>query len=115
MAQVRLAAAVAAAIMAMSTLAVTGCSSRDSGSNVRGEATPAGEIVAKAEASSPMALWESAIGSIGWVVTLPFISPRDSTKNTAKVFESDLLEETFCHPVGEMDYQFDKPCLENEG
>lgn len=112
MAQVRLAAAVATAILAMSTLAVTGCSSRDLGSNVRGEAPSGGEMVADAAVSRPMTLWASAIGAIGWVVTLPFTLPADDVD---KVLVGDSLEDTFCHPVGEIDDTFDKPCIENEG
>jgi len=114
MARIRFAVAVTVVTIAMSTMAITGCSSRNLGSNVRGEAASDMEMVAKVDESSPMALWESAIGAISWVVTLPFTSPRASAENTAEVLEDDLLESTFCHPVGEMDYQFDKPCFEDE-
>ncbi len=115
MAQMRLVAAFAAATIAMGTLAVTGCSSRDSGSNVKGEAPSGGEMVADAAVARPMTLWASAIGAVGWVVTLPFTLPSGSAGDTAKAWVGDPLKYTFCRPIGEMEDNADEPCFKKEG
>ncbi len=114
MAQMRLAAAVAAATIAMGTLAVTGCSSRDSGSNIKN--TPeTTDIVADGAVVRPMTFWASAIGAIGWVVTLPFTLPSGSAGDTAKAWVGDPLKYTFCRPMGEMEDNADQPCFGNDG
>lgn len=86
MAQVRFAAAIAAATLAMSTLVVTGCSMRNSGSNVANtESFEAVEIVGSAKSARYMSLFASAMDAIGWVVPLPFNMQGES--------EQDSLEE----------------------
>jgi hypothetical protein len=116
MAQMKLAAIAAAATIAMGTLAGTGCSSRDSGSNVKnGEAPTGGEMVADAAVARPMTLWASAIGAVGWIVTLPFTLPSGSAGDTAKSWVGDPLKYTFCRPIGEMEDNSDQPCFGNGG
>jgi hypothetical protein len=83
MAQVRFAAAIAAATLAMSTLVVTGCSMRNSGSSVANtESLEAVEIVSSAKSARYMSLFASAMDAIGWVVPLPFNMQGESTQDS---------------------------------
>lgn len=115
MAHMRLAAAAIAATIALGTLAVTGCGSRETGSNVKGEEPSGGEMVADAAVARPMTLWASAIGAVGWVVTLPFTLPSGSAGDTAKAWVGDPLKYTFCRPIGEMDDNSEQPCFGKDG
>jgi|SaaInl7_135m_RNA_FD_contig_31_1812505_length_492_multi_3_in_0_out_0_1 hypothetical protein len=112
MAQMRLAAAAVAATIAMGSLAVTGCSARDTGRNYNsGEAPETGEMVADAAVVRPMTLWASAIGAVGWVVTLPFTLPSGSAGDVGKAWVGDPLKYTFCRPIGEMEDNPDAQCF----
>ncbi|MCP3668842.1 MAG: hypothetical protein GY814_00075 [Gammaproteobacteria bacterium] len=114
MAQIRLAVAVVAATIAMSSLTITGCSSRDTGKNYsNGEAPETGEMVADAAVVRPMTLWASAIGAVGWVVTLPFTLPSGSAGDVGKAWVGDPLKYTFCRPIGEMEDNSDERCFDN--
>ena len=117
MAQMRLAAAAVAVTIAMGSLAITGCTARDTGRNYSGgEAPTRGEMVADAAAVRPMTLWASAIGAVGWVVTLPFTIPSGSAGDTAKAWVGDPLKYTFCRPIGEMEDNPDAQCFaQNDG
>ncbi len=114
MAQIRLAAAVVAATIAMGSLGVTGCTARDTGKNYSsGEAPETGEMVADAAVVRPMTLWASAIGAVGWVVTLPFTLPSGSAGDVGKAWVGDPLKYTFCRPIGEMEDNPDDRCFDN--
>ncbi len=113
MAQMRLAAAVAAATIAMGTLAVTGCNSRATGSNVKGDEPSGGEMTADAVVARPMTLWAAAIGAVGWVVALPFTLPSGSAGDTAKAWVGGPLESTFCRPLGKIEE--DSTCFGGSG
>jgi len=113
MAQMRFAAAAVAATIAIGSLALTGCNARETGSNYRGEAPETGEMVADAAVVRPMTLWASAIGAVGWVVTLPFTLPSGSAGDVGKAWVGDPLKYTFCRPIGEMDDNSDERCFEN--
>jgi len=116
MAQMRFAAAAVAATIAMGSLALTGCSARDSGSNYKsGEAPTTGEMAVDAAVVRPMTLWASAIGAVGWVVTLPFTILSGTADDTAKAWVADPLKYTFCRPVGQMEDNADEPCIEKDG
>jgi len=117
MAQMRLAAAAVAVTIAMGSLAITGCTARDTGKNYSGGEPPTtGEKFADAAAVRPMTLWASAIGAVGWVVTLPFTIPSGSAGDTAKAWVGDPLKYTFCRPVGEMEDNPDAECFaSNDG
>jgi len=117
MAQMRLAAAAVAVTIAMGSLAVTGCAARDTGKNYSGGKAPTtGEKFADAAAVRPMTLWASAIGAVGWVVTLPFTLPSGSAGDTAKAWVGDPLKYTFCRPIGEMEDNPDAQCFaKNDG
>jgi hypothetical protein len=99
MAQVRLAAAVAATTIAMSTLAVTGCSLRDIGSNIdsSGDAATA-EIVASEHSDRYMNLFASAIDAIGWVVPLPFALQGQGPSDKVDARVSDVAVEATDKP-----------------
>lgn len=103
MAQMRLAAVTLAVTMAMGSLAVTGCTARDQGKNYSDEAPETGEMIADVAVVRPMTLWASAIGAVGWVVTLPFTLPSGSAGDVGKAWVADPLKYTFCRPVGEME------------
>ena len=115
MAKMRFAVAAVAATIAVGSLSVTGCASHESGSNVKGDAPSGGEMVADVAVARPLTLWASAIGAVGWVVTLPFTLPSGSAGDTAKSWIGDPLKYTFCRPAGEMEDNSDKPCFGGEG
>ncbi len=117
MAQIRLAAAAVAATIAIGSLAVTGCTARETGSNYsNGQVPETGEMVADAAVVRPMTLWASAIGAVGWVVTLPFTLPSGTAGEVGKAWVGDPLKYTFCRPVGEMDDNSDTECFaRNDG
>lgn len=109
--QKRLATAFAALSIAMVSMAGAGCSSRESGSNVKNDAVSREEKVLDAAVVRPMTLVSSAIGAFGWVVTLPFTLPSGSAGETAKSWVGDPLKYTFCRPIGDMEDNSDKSCF----
>lgn len=117
MAQIRLAAVAVAVTMALGSLAMTGCTARDTGRNYSSGTPPTtGEKFADAAAVRPMTLWASAIGALGWVVTLPFTLPSGSAGDAAKSWVGDPLKYTFCRPIGEMEDNPDAQCFaKNDG
>lgn len=48
----------------------------------------------------PLGLVGAAVGTVGWVLALPFTLPSGSSKETAKEWIGDPLEYTFDRPLG---------------
>lgn len=113
MAHMRFAAITVAISMAIGSLAVSGCTARETGRNYNGEAPATGEMVADAAVVRPMTLWASAIGAVGWVVTLPFTLPSGSAGKVGKAWVGDPLKYTFCRPIGEMEDNPDARCFDS--
>lgn len=91
MAQVRFAATIAAVTLAVSTLAVTGCSLRNSGSSVDNmDSYEAVEIAGRANKSRYMSLFVSAMDAISWVVPLPFNMQGEATQESVDARVSDV-------------------------
>ncbi len=117
MAQMKFAAITAAITIAMGSMAITGCTARDQGRNYSsGDAPETGETIADVAVVRPMTLWASAIGAVGWVVTLPFTLPSGSAGDLGKAWVGDPLKYTFCRPAGQMEDNADEPCFaKNDG
>jgi hypothetical protein len=91
MAQVRFAATIAVVMMALCTLAVTGCSLRDSGGGVKNmESYEAVEIAGGANHSKYMSLFVSAVDAISWIVPLQFTIQGETTRDSVDARVSDI-------------------------
>ncbi|MEJ2529823.1 MAG: hypothetical protein P8Z39_07055 [Gammaproteobacteria bacterium] len=112
MAQKRLAAVAVAATIAMGSMSIiSGCASNNNRMDSNREDPETGEMIADAAVVRPMTLWASAIGAVGWVVTLPFTLPSGSAGDVGKAWVADPLGYTFCRPVGEMEDNADSSCF----
>lgn len=115
MAQKRLAAVTVAATIAMGSISISGCATHNKQMDSSGEAPETGEMIADAAVVRPMTLWASAIGAVGWIVTLPFTLPSGSAGDVGKAWVADPLGYTFCRPVGYMDDNADESCFGGGG
>lgn len=94
MAQVRFAATLAAVTLAISTLAVTGCSLRNTDGSVDNmESFAAVEVAGSAKSGRYVSLFASAMDAIGWVVPLPFNTQGESVQDNLEVRFSDIAVE----------------------
>jgi hypothetical protein len=91
MAQVRFAATIAAVTIAVTVMAVSGCSLRSTGGNV--ESVEAVEVAASAKSGRYMSLFASAMDAIGWVVPLPFSMQGETAQDSLEVRFSDIAVE----------------------
>lgn len=51
----------------------------------------------------PLGIVGAAVGTVGWVLALPFTLPSGSSKEAAKEWIGDPLEYTFDRPLGNFD------------
>jgi hypothetical protein len=97
MAQVRFAATIAAVTIAVTVMAVSGCSLRSTGGNVGNvgnmESVEAVEVAASAKSGRYMSLFASAMDAIGWVVPLPFSTQGEAEQDSPEVRFSDIAVE----------------------
>jgi len=62
-----------------------------------------GEMFADLVVARPMILIASAVGLVGWVVTLPFSIPSGDAGKIGQEWVLDPLQYTFVRPVGNLD------------
>jgi hypothetical protein len=94
MAQVRFAATIAAVTIAVTAMAVSGCSLRSTGGNVGNmESVEAVEVAGSAKSGRYMSLFASAMDAIGWVVPLPFSMQGEAEQDSPEVRFSDIAVE----------------------
>ncbi len=62
-----------------------------------------GEMIVDAVLVRPMTLAATAVGTIAWVITLPFSIPAGSAGDAGRAWVSGPLKYTFMRPLGEMD------------
>jgi len=61
------------------------------------------DVVADAILVRPACIVSAAVGSVLWVVALPFSLPSKSTKSTAKVLIDKPVKAAFVRPLGDID------------
>jgi|PlaIllAssembly_1097288.scaffolds.fasta_scaffold300867_2 hypothetical protein len=61
------------------------------------------DVAADAILVRPACIVSAAVGSVLWVVALPFSVPSKSTKSTAKVLINKPVKAAFVRPLGDID------------
>jgi hypothetical protein len=61
------------------------------------------DVVADTILVRPACIVSAAVGSVLWVVALPFSVPSKSTKSTAKVLIDKPVKAAFVRPLGDID------------
>lgn len=61
------------------------------------------EMLADAVIVRPMTLIASAVGAVGWVLSLPFTIPGGNVEEAGQTLVADPLRYTFLRPVGYME------------
>jgi len=74
-----------------------------SGYGLSDEEPSGGEMLADAVIVRPMTFIASAIGTVGWVVSLPFSLIGGNTEEAGKTLVVDPLQYTFARPLGYME------------
>lgn len=71
-----------------------------------GEEPTSGEMFVDAIAVRPLTLVASAVGLVGWVVTLPFTLFSGNAGDAGQQWVLDPLAYTFARPLGQIDEDF---------
>ena len=71
-----------------------------------GDEPSSGEMFVDAIAVRPLTLVGSAVGLVGWVVTLPFTLFSGNAGDAGQAWVLDPLAYTFVRPLGQMDEDF---------
>jgi hypothetical protein len=71
-----------------------------------GSEPSSGEMFVDAVAVRPLTLVASAVGLVGWVVTLPFTLFSGNAGDAGQQWVLDPLAYTFARPLGQMDEDF---------
>ena len=73
------------------------------------------EMLADAVIVRPMTLVASAVGAVGWVLSLPFTIPGGNVGEVGQALVADPLKYTFLRPVGYMDQDTQPTYTQPEG
>jgi Na+(H+)/acetate symporter ActP len=102
----RLTACAMAMTLALFVLSSSTSLARDFYDDRFGEEPSSGEMFVDAIAVRPLTLVASAVGLVGWVVTLPVTLFSGNAGDAGQAWVLDPLAYTFVRPLGQMDEDF---------
>ncbi|HHH39138.1 MAG TPA: hypothetical protein ENK50_06150 [Sedimenticola sp.] len=97
--------AIAVGAMVLSLALGTVAQARDASIDEYGYNTEPGsaEMLLDAVVARPLTLGASIVGTIAWVITLPFSIPAGSAEKTGEEWVAGPLKYTFLRPLGDLD------------